>query len=81
MSFDETIITFTDLNRRLLEIEDLNYLKTASKKLIHKTGEFGDKIADGVAKFYDDKIVKTWRRKNYSTGKREEISNGLRQVL
>ena len=35
-------------------------LKTASKKVVHKTGEFlGDKIADAVAKLYDNKIVKT----------------------
>ena len=36
----------------------LNSLKTASKKLVHKTGEFlGNKIADPVAKLCDDKIV------------------------
>ena len=38
----------------------LDSLKTASKKVVHKTGEFlGDKIADAVAKLYDNKIVKT----------------------
>ena len=38
----------------------LNSLKTASKKVVHKTGDFlGNKIADAVIHSYDDKIVKT----------------------
>ena len=37
----------------------LDALKTASKKVVHKTGEFiGIKIADAVAKSYGNKIVK-----------------------
>ena len=35
-------------------------IKAASKKLVHKTGEFlGNKIADAVNNSYDDKTVKT----------------------
>ena len=38
----------------------LNSLKTASKKVVHKTSDFlGNKIADAVIHSYDDKIVKT----------------------
>ena len=37
----------------------LDSLKTASKKVIHKAGEFiGNKIADAVTYSDDDKIVK-----------------------
>ena len=36
----------------------LDAQKTASKKTVHKTGEFvGNKIADAVAKLKEDKIV------------------------
>ena len=37
----------------------LDSLETASKKVVHKVGEFiGNKIADAVTKSNDDKIVK-----------------------
>ena len=37
----------------------IDSLKTASKIIVHKTGEYlGNKIADTVAKSYDEKIVK-----------------------
>ena len=37
----------------------LNSLKSACKKLAHKTGEFlGNKITDTVAKFNEEKIEK-----------------------
>ena len=37
----------------------LDAQKPASKKAVHKTGEFvGNKIADAVAKLKEDKIVK-----------------------
>ena len=39
--------------------KELDSLKTASKKVVHKTGEFlGNKIADAVTKSKNDKIVK-----------------------
>ena len=38
----------------------IDSLKTAFKKLVHKTGEFlGNKTADTVVKLYNNKIVKT----------------------
>ena len=44
--------------RQLLD-KELDSLKTASKKVVHKTGEFlGNKIADAVTKSKNDKIVK-----------------------
>ena len=37
----------------------IDSLKTASKIIVHKTSEYlGNKIADTVAKSYDEKIVK-----------------------
>ena len=49
-------------------------VKTASKKVVHKAGEFiENKIADAVVKLNDDKIVKQEpvEGKNYSTRKKE----------
>ena len=44
--------------KQLLDTE-LDSLKTASKKVVHKADEFsGNKIADTVTKSNDDKIVK-----------------------
>ena len=38
----------------------LDFLKTASKKVVQKTGDFlENKIQDAVPNLYDDKIVKT----------------------
>ena len=74
----------------------LDALKTASKKVVHKvaeaTGEFlGNKIADGVAKSKNDKIVKPNHEIDENprnveeiiipSEKREEILNELREVL
>ena len=37
----------------------LDFLKTASKKIVHETGELlGNKIVDGVTKSNNDQIVK-----------------------
>ena len=45
-------------NKQLMDT-GLDSLKTDSKKVVHKTGEFlGNKIADTVANSYDNKIVK-----------------------
>ena len=56
-------------------------LKTASKTLIHKTGEFlGNKIADAVTNSYNHKVLKTKpqeRRNNYSTRKKRR---NIRQI-
>ena len=66
--------------------------KSASKKVVHKTGEFlGNKIVDPAAKSKGDKIVKPKHVINENPRnveeiiileeKREEILNELRQVL
>ena len=55
-------------------------LKTASKKLVHKTCEFlGNKIADAVTKSDDDKIVKQKPIEGIfiPPEKREELLNEL----
>ena len=45
--------------KRLLEA-GLDSLKTASKNVVYKTGEFlGTKIADAITDSYDDKTMKT----------------------
>ena len=62
----------------------LGSLKTASKKVFHKTGEFlGNKIADAVTNSYDDKIVKQEPVEEIIVPpiKRKQILNELRQVL
>ena len=59
-------------------------LKTASKKVVCKTGEFlGNKIADTVIKSNEDKIVKEEPVEQIiiPTEDRDEILNKLRQVL
>ena len=63
---------------------ELNSLKTASKKVVHKADEFsGNKIADTVTKSNDDKIVKQEPVEEIiiPIEKRVEILNKLRQVL
>ena len=66
----------------------LSSLKTASKKVVHKVGEFlGNKIADAVANLNDDQIVKTdGNLRNIEEifipiEKRPEILNKLRKIL
>ena len=55
-------------------------LKTASKKVVHKAGEFlRNKIADTVTKSSDDKIVK--QEPVEETKKERKNLNELRQVL
>ena len=49
----------------------LDSLKTVSKKVVHKAGEFlGNKIADTVTKSNDDKIVKP-----------DEISRNVEEII
>ena len=62
----------------------LDSLKTASKKVVHKAGEFiGDKIADIVTKSNDDNIDKQDPVEEIiiPPKKRDEILNKLRRVL
>ena len=47
-----------NIKKQLLDT-GLDSLKTASKKVVHKTGEFiGNKIADAVTKSNNNNIVK-----------------------
>ena len=69
--------------KQLLDTE-LDSLKTASKKVVHKTDKFlGNKIADVVTKPNDDKIVKQEPVKEIiiQPENRDEILNKLRQLL
>ena len=62
----------------------LDALKTAFKKIVHKTGEFlGNKIADTVTELSDYKVVKQEPAEEIIIlpEKREEILNELREVL
>ena len=71
-------------HRKQLLYTGLDSLKTASKKEIHKTGEFlGNKIADAVTNSYDDKIVKQEPVEEIIVPpiKRKQILNELREVL
>ena len=63
---------------------DIDSLKTASKKVVHKAGEFiKNKIADAVTKSNDDIIVKQEPVEEIiiRPEERDEILNKLRQVL
>ena len=63
---------------------DIDSLKTASKKVVHKAGEFiKNKIADAVTKSNDDKIVKQEPVEEIiiRPEERDEILNKLRHVL
>ena len=54
-------MSFYHLREKIKKLLDrgLDSLKTASKKVVHKTGEFlGNKIADVMTKSNDDKIAK-----------------------
>ena len=66
----------------------LDSLKTASKNLVHKAGEFiGNKIADAVTKSNYDKIVKPDKNPRnveeifIPLEKRDEMLNKLRKGL
>ena len=65
-----------NIRKQLLKT-GLDYLKTASKEVVHKAGEFKrNKIADTITKSNDEKIVKldknsrTVEQNNYSTRKK-----------
>ena len=62
----------------------LDSLKTVSKKVVHKSGEFlRNKIADAVTKSNNDTIRKQEpvEEINIPPDKREEILNESRQLL
>ena len=62
----------------------LDFLKIASKKVVHKADEFiGNKIAGAVTKSNDDNIVKQEPVEQISIApeKRDEILNKLRRAL
>ena len=86
------ILSFVRKYKKQLLDTGLDALKTASKKLVHKTGDFlGDKFTDAVAKSSEDKILKpehvinenprNVEEKIIPPEKRDEILNELRQVL
>ena len=53
-------LSFARKYKKQLLDTGLDFLKTASKKVVHKTGEFlENKIFDAVTNSYDDKTVKT----------------------
>ena len=74
---------FTRKYRKQLLDTGLDAVKTASKEVVHKAGEFlGNKIADPV-KLNDYKIVKQELIEEtiIRPEKRDEILNKLRKVL
>ena len=72
-----------NIKKQLLDT-GLDSLKTASKKVVHKVGEFiGNKTIDAVTKSKDDNIVKQEPAEEIiiSPKKRDKILNNLRKVL
>ena len=70
--------------RKQLLDSGLDSLKTASKKVVHKAGQFlENKIVDGVAKSYNDSTEKqeTVEEINIPPEKGDEILSKLRKVL
>ena len=77
-------MSFARKYRKHLLDTALDALKTASRKVVHNTGEFlGNKIADAVTKSNVNKIVKQEPVEEIiiPLEKREEIFTELRQVL
>ena len=71
-------LSFTRKYKKQFLDAGLDFLKTASKKLVHKINEFlGNKITDAVTNSYEDKIVKTKPAEGIiiPPEKREEILN------
>ena len=70
--------------RKQLLDSGLDSLKTASKKVVHKAGQFlENKIVDGVTKSYIDSTEKqeTVEEINIPPEKGDEILSKLRKVL
>ena len=77
-------LSFARKYKKQLLDTGLDSLKTASKKVLHKTGEFlGNKVVDAVTKSNDDKIVKKEPAEEIiiPPEKKEEILKKLRQIL
>ena len=71
------------IQKQLLDT-GLDSFKTASKKLVHKTGEFlENKSADAITKSSNDKILKpaTVEGMIIPIEKRDEILKVLRRIL
>ena len=78
------LLSFARKYKKQLLDTGLDSLKTASKKIVHKVGEFlGNKIADAVTKSNDDKIVKEEPVEGLiiPPEKRDEILKKLREVF
>ena len=77
------VIIRKEIKKDLLDTE-LDALKTASQKVVHKRVDFvGNIIADAVTKANDDKMVKQEpaEERVIPLEKGDEILNNLRQVL
>ena len=77
-------LSFARKYKKQLLDTGLDSLKTASKKVLHKAGEFlGNKVVDAVTKSNDDKIVKKEPAEEIiiPPEKKEEILKKLRQIL
>ena len=77
-------LSFTRKYKKQLMDTQLDSLKTASKKVIHKAGEFlGNKTADAVTRSNDDNIEKQEPVEEIiiPPEKREGILTKLRKVL
>ena len=77
-------LLFVRKYKKKLMDKGLDSLKTASKKVVDKAGEFlWNKIADTITKPNDDKIVKQEPDEKIiiPTEKRDEILNKSRKVL
>ena len=78
------MLSFARKYKKELLDTGLDSLKTTSKKVVHKAGEFlGNQIADVVTKSNDDKIVKQEPVEEIiiPLEKRDEILNKLKTVL
>ena len=78
------MLSFARKYKKQLLDTGLDAVKTASKKVVHKAGEFiGNKITDVVTKSNNDKSVKQEPVEEIiiPLEKRDEILNKLRKVL
>ena len=81
---EDEFLSFARKYKKQLLDTGLDSLKTASKKVLHKTSEFlGNKVVDAVTKSNDDKIVKKEPAEEIiiPPEKKEEILKKLRQIL
>ena len=69
-----------NIKKQLLDT-GLGAVKTASKKVVHKAGEFlGKTVLDAIIKSNNDKIEKQEEETLIPSEKRDEILNKLRKV-